>query len=151
MPRKELHQAEHRAGRKLLCQALGCNEADVLIASGGKPYLPGGPHFSISHSHGFVLLAVCGDSSIGCDVEPITRTVHNEEAILRKLLPIGADTKSTCENQSFLKLWVAHEAMFKSGLGKTGQVIYPNMPEGWVAAVCCAKNNNELRIMHYEL
>ena len=126
--RKEMHQAEHRAGRKLLCEVLSCNEDEILVHDNGKPYLPGGPCFSISHSGGMVLLAVSDEGEVGCDVEPTNRVVRNEEAIRRKIAPGDKDTP-------LLKLWVAYEAMHKSGLGDTGQTHYPEMPEGYIAAM----------------
>jgi len=126
-----MQQAEHRAGRQLLCEALGCNEDDIRIRENGKPYLPNGPHFSISHSGGMVLLAVSGEGEIGCDVEPESRVVRNEEAIRRKIAKPGE------EDIPLLRLWVKHEATYKSGLGSKGQVYYPEMPEGYIAAVCC--------------
>ena len=127
--RSELHQAEHRAGRQLLCEALGCRESEVLIAPNAKPYLPGGPHFSISHSGGMVLLAVCDGGPVGCDVEPSSRVIHNEEAIRHKIAKPGD------EALQFLQLWVKYEAVYKSSLGDDAQVYYPEMPEGWIAAV----------------
>jgi len=123
-------EAEHRAGRQLLCKVLCCAEDEIFIAANGKPYLPGGPCFSISHSHGFVLLAVSDDGDVGCDVEPADRVVRNEEAIRRKIAP-GDDVTP------LLKLWVAHEARLKSSLGDAGRIHYPAMPPGWVAAICC--------------
>ena len=129
--RKEMRQAEHRAGRRLLCEVLGCTEDDILVAPGGKPYLPGGPYFSISHSEGMILLAVSDEGEIGCDVEPKSRVIRNEEAIRRKIARPGE------EDVPLLQLWVRHEAVYKAGLGDAGRVHYPAMPEGWVAAVCC--------------
>ena len=126
---KEMRQAEHRAGRKLVCKALRCREDDIRVHDNGKPYLPGGPHFSLSHSGGMVLLAVCDENPIGCDVEPTDRVVRNEEAIRRKIAQPGD------EALPFLQLWVKHEAVLKSGLGGDAQVCYPEMPDGWIAAV----------------
>lgn len=37
---------------------------------GGKPFLPGGPHFNLSHSGPWALCAL-GDEELGCDVERI--------------------------------------------------------------------------------
>jgi len=129
--RAAARQTEHRAGRQLLCHVLNCQEDDILLHPGGKPYLPGGPHFSLSHSGGIVLLAVCEKSPVGCDVEPLSRTVHNEAAVRRKIARPGD------EALPFLQLWVKHEALLKSGLGEQAHVHYPEMPEGFVAAVAC--------------
>ena len=143
---KELRRAEHRAGRRLACEVLGCRGDEILTAPGGKPYLPGGPHFSISHSGGMVLLAVCDEGPVGCDVEPADRVVRNEEAIRKKIAKPGD------EALPFLQLWVKHEAVLKSGLGDGAQICYPEMPPGWVAAACggasslrCVLSNVDLK------
>jgi len=127
--RKAMREAEHRAGRQLLCDILGCAEEDVHIHGNGKPYLPGGPFFSISHAGGLVLLAVSDLGEIGCDVEPLGRPLRNEEAVRRKIAQPGE------EEVPLLTLWVRHEAVFKAG--GPGRVFYPAMPAGYVAAVCC--------------
>ncbi|MDR2686743.1 MAG: hypothetical protein LBB75_03255 [Oscillospiraceae bacterium] len=127
--RKAMRAAEYRAGRRLLCRALGCGEAHIFIRGDGKPYLPGGPHFSISHGGGLVLLAVSGLGEIGCDVEPLGRPLRNEGAIRRKIALPGE------EDTPLLTLWVRKEAVFKAG--GAGRIFYPAMPEGYVAAVCC--------------
>ena len=127
--RKAMHEAEHRAGRKLLCEVLGYDEPHILIREGGKPWLPSGPYFSISHSFGMVLLAVSDLGEIGCDVEALGRPLRNEEAIRRKIALPGE------ENVPLLTLWVKTEAIFKAG--GPGRIFYPAMPEGYVAAVCC--------------
>jgi len=127
--RKAMRQAEHRAGRQLLCDALGCDASQILIRDDGKPYLPGGPHFSISHSDGLVLLAVSDLGEIGCDVESVHRPLRNPEAIRRKIAEPGE------ENIPLLTLWVKKEAIYKAG--GNGTVYYPAVPEGYVAAVCC--------------
>jgi phosphopantetheinyl transferase len=122
---------EHAAGRQLLCRVLGCREKDIQIAPDGKPCLPDGPHFNLSHSGGMVLLAVCEISPVGCDVEPRNRTIKNEEAILRKILP----DRTISTDRPFLYHWTAHEARFKSGLGEAAHVIYPHVHDNYICAV----------------
>jgi len=122
-------EAEHRAGRALLCHVLGCGEKDIHIHENGKPYLPGGPCFSISHSGGLILLAVSDLGEIGCDVEESARAVRNPEAIRRKIAGPGE------EEIPLLELWVKKEAEYKAG--GPGSMYYPAMPEGFIAAVCC--------------
>jgi len=127
--RRAMRQAEHAAGRQLVCGALGCAESHVLVRGDGKPYLPGGPFFSISHSDGLVLLAVSDLGEIGCDVESLARPLRNEAAIRRKIAGPGE------EDVPLLTLWVKKEAIFKAG--GPGKIFYPAMPVGYVAAVCC--------------
>ncbi|MCL2301395.1 MAG: hypothetical protein FWC27_14730 [Firmicutes bacterium] len=127
--RKAMREAEHRAGRQLLRDVLGCAEGDVRVRADGKPYLPGGPFFSISHADGLVLLAVSALGEIGCDAERAGRPLRNEAAIRRKIAFSGE------EDVPLLTLWVRKEAVFKAG--GAGEIFYPAMPAGYVAAVCC--------------
>jgi len=124
-----MRRAEHEAGRRLLCEALGCDASHILLRDNGKPYLPGGPFFSISHSDGLVLLAVSGLAEIGCDAERTDRPLRNEAAIRKKIALPGE------EDIPLLTLWVKHEAIYKAG--GPGKIFYPALPEGYVAAVCC--------------
>jgi len=127
--RQAQHEAEHRAGRALLCHALGCEEGDILLRGDGKPYLPGGPWFSISHSGGLVLLAVSELGEIGCDVEDTTRPLRSPERIRAKIADPGEETLP------LFQLWVKKEAEYKAC--GPGYLYYPPMPEGFIAAVCC--------------
>jgi len=132
---------EHSEGRAFACHMLGCHEDDIRIAPGGKPYLPGGPHFSISHSGGMVLVAVCEDSPIGCDVEPANRAVKNEAAIRRKLFP-GED------DVPFLKLWTAYEARLKSGLGEAAEILFCDAHADFIVAVAAPKGETLAQISY---
>jgi len=127
--RRAMRRAEHEAGRLLLCEVLACDESQILLRADGKPYLPGGSHFSISHSGGLVLLAVSELGEIGCDVERMDCPLRNEQAIRRKIAQPGE------EDIPLLTLWVKKEAIFKAG--GPGEVYYPVMPAGFIAAVCC--------------
>lgn len=51
----------------LLCRAFGKRD-DYVRGPHGKPALPGGPYFNLSHSGGRVLLVV-SDAPCGCDIE----------------------------------------------------------------------------------
>jgi len=141
--RKAMREAERRAGRQLLCDVLGCAEGDIRIREDGKPYLPGGPFFSISHAGGLVLLAVSELGEIGCDVEPTGRPLRNEAAIRRKIAEPGE------EGVPLLTLWVRKEAVFKAG--GLGRVHYPAVPAGYVAAVCCRAEETLASIERKEL
>ena len=127
--RRAMRRAEHAAGRMLLCQALGCDASHILLRDNGKPYLLDGPYFNISHADGLVLLAASDLGEIGCDVESLARPLRNPEAMRRKIALPGE------EDIPLLTLWVKKEAVFKAG--GPGRVFYPDMPEGYVAAVCC--------------
>lgn len=127
------HTEQHEAGRALLRSVLGDAQVDRLeIAPGGRPYIPGGPDFSISHCDGLVLLAVSDAGRVGCDAEPLNRRIHNPEAIRKKLAPTAEE-----EHLTLLQLWTRREAIFKAG--GAGEVTYPHVAEGYIVAVCESK------------
>ena len=140
--RKTMHAAEHRAGRRLLCDVLGCGEEQVLLRADGKPYLPGGSYFSISHADGLVLLAVSGRGEIGCDTERLDRPLRSEAAIRRKIALPGE------EDVPLLKLWVKKEAVFKAG--GEGNVFFPDVLDGYIVAICCCANEGIELIERWE-
>jgi len=49
----------------------GLDVASLRFPAGGKPYLEGGPYFSISHSLHHVAAAVCESVEIGFDLEEV--------------------------------------------------------------------------------
>ena len=121
---------QHEAGRALLRSVLG--DRQVEIAPGGKPYIPGGPDFSISHCDGLVLLVVSDTGRVGCDVERLDRRIRNPEAIRKKLAPTAEE-----EGLTLLQLWTRHEALFKAG--GAGEVTYPHVADGYIVAICESK------------
>ncbi|MDR2524997.1 MAG: hypothetical protein LBC83_02210 [Oscillospiraceae bacterium] len=129
LPAAASHGEQHRAGRLLLCDALRCAEGEVLLRPNGKPYVPGKPEFSLSHTRGLVMLALrVNGGAIGCDVERLDRRIWNPEAILRKLSPAPEERAL-----SLLQLWVCREAAYKSGL-EHPLIRFLAAPEGYVAA-----------------
>lgn len=128
--RAAMREAEHLVGRRLICRVLRCTPEALRIKENGKPYLPGGPCFSLSHSGGLVLLAVSDEGEVGCDTEPADREIRNPEAIRRKISRPGDSPDAP-----LLKLWVRAEAQYKSGLGEDAAVCFPEIP-GFVTAIC---------------
>jgi len=126
--RRAMQEAQHRAGRRLLCDVLGITEDALHYYDNGKPYLPGGPFFNISHSGRLVLLAVSEDGEIGCDAEEISRHVRNEEAVRKRIAKPGE------EDIPLIELWVRFEAQRKAG--GPGWMYAPFVTEGYAAAVC---------------
>ena len=148
--RRAMHDAQHRAGRLLLCEALGCGEAELRARlkyhENGKPYLPEGPFFSISHSGRLVMLAVDEEAEIGCDVEDLSRTVRNEEGIRERVFSMAPELAALEKyGMPLLELWVRFEAQLKAG--GAGQTVLVHAAEGYIAAVCSrAKNSGEIKI-----
>ena len=79
----------------------------------GKPYLPGGPEFSLSHAGEFAVCAVDG-FAVGVDIETarITDAVterffHPDEVSFLRSLPVSEQADARC------RLWTAKEAYTK--------------------------------------
>ncbi len=73
----------------------GIGEKDEILCNKyGKPYVPGKPEFSISHSDEFAVLAVSGDQPVGVDIERIGRVTPR---VIRKVSKSNVDSSSEFE------------------------------------------------------
>ena len=96
----------------LMLSAMHIGEMDFLYNQHGKPYIEGGPFFSISHCKEAIAVAL-DDQPIGIDVESIrrfdpelvTRTMNDSEQAL-----IAA---SAHPERAFIRLWTQKEAVLK--------------------------------------
>ena len=86
----------------------------------GKPFLPGGPYFSISHCRSGIAVAT-DDQPIGIDIEAIR---HAEEDLIRRVMNAEEQEKvhSGANEQEqariFTRLWTQKEALVKAqGVG----------------------------------
>lgn len=117
-------QRRYRVGRAVLRAALahftGIAPASFELEFGpqGKPMLPGGPSFNVSHSEGRLLLAITSKGRIGVDIE-IRREVGDLEALARanfapdEAAMVLAAPKSE-RDQAFLETWTRKEALVKA-------------------------------------
>lgn len=113
-------------GKLLLLEALqnlfddaGIEKFQTLDATpDGKPFIPGGPEFNISHSHEVVVLAVAERCSVGIDIEKI-RPVNIDD--FSGYLPEVANLRETDDpdlaSRIFFDCWTKKEAVMK-GDGK---------------------------------
>jgi 4'-phosphopantetheinyl transferase len=80
----------------------------------GKPFIPGGPEFSISHSGEMVVLAVIQSGAVGIDIEKI-RTVNIED--YSRYLPEVANLHEKYDidrvNDIFFDCWTKKESVLK--------------------------------------
>jgi len=88
----------------------------LRVAGNGKPFLPGGPHFNLSHSGKFAMCAV-STSPVGCDIEEI---VPLEDEVLRQIGSIGE--------------WTLAEARYKCGAG-AAEAVRVEAPAGYAASI----------------
>lgn len=80
----------------------------------GKPFLPGGPEFNISHSGEIVVLAVTSSARIGIDIERL-RSVKIEE--FYRYLPELSWLGERCDPEAielFFDCWTQKEAVLKA-------------------------------------
>lgn len=78
----------------------------------GKPFLPGGPPFSLSHGGDLVVLAVGKEGTeLGVDVEKIDRPWR--EAVARRLFTKEEQLWLCGSSERFFRLWTRKEAVLK--------------------------------------
>lgn len=101
----------------MLRRVFGPDEARrVTVTPLGKPYLPGGAHFSLSHSGKLVVLLV-DDREAGVDVEQIAPCC---EAVARRVFSSGEQAWLLAQGSdaAFFQLWTGKESIMKAmGLG----------------------------------
>jgi 4'-phosphopantetheinyl transferase len=118
-----------RAGlRWILADHVGTDPRALVLAIGahGKPSVPGGPLFSLSHSEGLALCAVTGDREVGLDVEWV-RPIPEADAILDRWFgePERRAWRASggCA-RGFMRLWTRREAYLKAlGIGFSDETI----------------------------
>jgi 4'-phosphopantetheinyl transferase len=79
----------------------------------GRPFVPYGPHYSVSHSGGWVLIAVSGGGPVGVDIEEI-RPLGDLEGMRRLVLSDGEQPTGPVELGWFYRLWTRKEAVVKA-------------------------------------
>ncbi|MDX6720384.1 MAG: 4-phosphopantetheinyl transferase [Solirubrobacteraceae bacterium] len=115
------YRIAHGALRTILGGRIGVAPQAVRYAYGehGKPRLAGeGPHFSLSHSATFALVAVSAERAVGVDVEDL-RPVPEAAAIAERHFATAAarriaDAPPQLRDQRFLRIWTAMEAILKA-------------------------------------
>jgi 4'-phosphopantetheinyl transferase len=88
----------------------------------GKPHLPGGPAFNLSHTGGLAVLAVA-DRPVGVDVERLRDVPNALDLADRWFRPDETRAVAEASDRSlqFLRTWVAKEAVLKAvGCGLRG-------------------------------
>ncbi|MBQ6977505.1 MAG: 4'-phosphopantetheinyl transferase superfamily protein [Paludibacteraceae bacterium] len=96
----------------LMLSAMHIGEMEFLYNEHGKPYIEGGPFFSISHCKEAIAVAL-DDQPVGIDIESVrkvdpelvTRTMNDSEQAL-----IAA---SDHPERAFTRLWTQKEAILK--------------------------------------
>jgi 4'-phosphopantetheinyl transferase len=95
----------------LLEAVLGRSAFSVRRHESGKPYIDGGPYFSVSHSGDLVILAVC-EENVGCDIEFINPYRDTALVARRVFQPEEIETVKD-DVKMFYKVWTAKESYQK--------------------------------------
>ena len=95
-------------GASLLLRAAGI-EPPFACGEHGKPYIPSGPHFSLTHSGTLAALAVSG-TPVGLDIEKIAPV---RRAAARALTIEERDYMKADPERRFAYLWTRKEAVLK--------------------------------------
>ncbi len=130
-PRRCMQRLAHIALRMCI-EAIGgtsLRSRPYVHGSAGKPSFDvDGPHFSLAHTQGVALIAVCVDGPIGVDIESersVTMALDRRAAIeaaaqtlSRQALPGGPS-----QNARFLQAWTRIEALGKCSGEGVGAVL----------------------------
>jgi phosphopantetheinyl transferase len=97
----------------LLEAALG-REAAFRVREGasGKPFIDGGPHFSLSHSGDWAVIAVCA-APVGFDIEAVKPSRDVAGIARRAFLPAEREEAARGGVDMFYKIWTAKESYMK--------------------------------------
>jgi 4'-phosphopantetheinyl transferase len=113
--------------RLVLSQYIGSapNQLNFIYNSHGKPELDNNKNnirFNLSHNNELIVIAVCADDDLGCDIEnpqrkvsiePITRRYFSQQEHLEIISLMGIE-----QQQRFFEIWTLKEAFVKAtGIG----------------------------------
>ncbi len=99
-------------------RAFGAASREILVDAFGKPYLPGGAFFNLSHSGNWVALAVDSRGGVGCDVQ-IRQDSLKPEIIAKRFFHASeyeAFSSSAPEERErvFYRTWALKESYLKA-------------------------------------
>jgi len=105
-------QAGREAAERLLREA-GLSPEGMVRGEHGKPELPGGPKFSLSHHSGKYAVLAVSDTEVGVDIEPVT----DQKPIIPRRFLRPDELEWLGEEPSperFAHLWTRLEAALKA-------------------------------------
>lgn len=88
----------------------------------GKPYLPGGPSFNVSHSGDVLVVAIAEKGRVGVDVERVRPVRRMARVAARRFAPaerawMAATGDGASDDEAFFRVWTRKEA-FAKALGR---------------------------------
>lgn len=116
-------ETAHKLLSDVLGEKYGISQPQLSYGPQGKPFLPGGPHFSISHSRGQVALAV-SDAPLGLDVEVVRPFLEKLPQRIFSPQELRWFQARFSTQVDFFTLWTLKESYYKyTGTGILG---FPN-------------------------
>ena len=106
--------------RRSLAPLVGLDPADVAfqVSATGKPSLPGGPWFSLSHSAGQALLAISAGAPVGADLELVRPELAQAPSVERYFSAEERAELAALEGEPrarrLFQLWTLKEAYLKA-------------------------------------
>ena len=88
---------------------IGYQLSDFSYNEHGKPYMPIGPYFSLSHCKQGIAVAV-SDQPVGVDIEGIR---HAEQDLIERTMNREEQAR-ICSDRDFTRLWTQKEAVLKA-------------------------------------
>lgn len=111
-------RASRRALRLLLGAYVGARPEALAFETrpGGKPVLPGGPAFSLSHTGPHLLVAVHASDAVGVDAEAVAPGMATDGVLARVLTARerAAVEAAPDRDAAFARAWTLKEALLKA-------------------------------------
>lgn len=95
--------------KKILSDYYKIDNFEILRTENGKPYINGGPYFSVTHTKNRLYIAFSNEE-IGLDAESLLRAPYYETIVQKFSKDEQAEIRST---EDFLKHWVVKESAVK--------------------------------------
>jgi 4'-phosphopantetheinyl transferase len=113
--RRQQFQCGRALARLLLHEVTGRapNDHPFLAEKGGKPYIGGGPAFSITHSGQVAACAVAETGLVGIDIEYIDER-RDSSRIVERFFSAEESSWLEANPEGFYMLWVIKEAYVKA-------------------------------------
>ena len=84
------------------------SKEDIKLTDSGKPYLPNGPFFNLSHSEEYVVLAIHSARDIGVDIEKI-----DDQRVDAIRFVLNEEEKKVSDVNTLFQMWSNKESLIK--------------------------------------
>lgn len=81
---------------------------NVKLTNSGKPYLPNGPFFNLSHSEEYVVLAIHSTRDVGADIEKI-----DDQRVDAIRFVLNEEEKKVSDVNTLFQMWSNKESLIK--------------------------------------